>query len=519
MTGLQHTTSRRAIAVTIAALACIGQAAAQTVPIMALESGPRERRPVEARMPSFVDLGVGRTEVIDLPQDAADIFVSNPAVAVAVIKSARRLFLVGQSMGSTTIFIMDANGRRFANMEVRVNQDLSLLQQILAQSIPGAEIHSRMVGNLVMLTGEVDSLTDATRASDIANAFINGPTSQPALSGASSVNGMPGAPSAVPALGGQAGASGPQSRIINSIQVRAKDQVMLRVTVAEVNRSTLKQLGVNTSGTWNIGKYAFNYANPVTAINGALPGNQVGFGYSGNNKAAGTLSALEQAGVARTLAEPTLTALSGETANFLVGGEVPIPSPSPSYGGASSGGASVAPQVTYKKFGVSLSFTPVVFSQGKISLHVSTEVSDIDPSLGTSIPDGNGSSLNIPGFKTRKSDTTIELPSGGSMMTAGLISQATKQTMAGLPGLVNLPILGALARSRDYNRSETELVIMVTPYLAQGAQAKALVRPDKNLREANEPAQLALGQLTGVNASRKARPSLRALDAAGFVVD
>jgi pilus assembly protein CpaC len=517
---LQHNTSRRAIAFGLAALTGIGPVAAQNAPIMSFDSAPRQRHQIEARVPSYVDLGVGRTEVIDLPQDAADIFVSNPAVAVAVIKSARRLFLVGQSMGSTTIFVMDSAGRRFANMEVRVNQDLSLLQQILAQSLPGADIKSRMVGNMVMLTGEVDSLTDATRASDIANAFINGPTSQPALSGATSVNGMGGAPSAVPALGGQAGATGPQSRIINSIQVRAKDQVMLRVTVAEVNRSTLKQLGVNTSGTWNIGKLAFNYANPVTAINGALPGNQVGFGYTGNNKAAGTLSALEQAGVAKTLAEPTLAALSGETANFLVGGEVPIPSPSPSYGGtASSGGASVAPQVTYKKFGVSLSFTPVVFSQGKISLRVSTEVSDIDPSLGTSIPDGNGSSLNIPGFKTRKSDTTVELPSGGSMMTAGLISQATKQTMAGLPGLVNLPILGALARSRDYSRSETELVIIVTPYLAQGAQAKALTRPDKNLREASEPAQVALGQLTAVNASRKARPSLRALDAAGFVVD
>lgn len=510
---------QRAIALTIAGIMTAGPAFAQSAPIMAFDPAPRQRAP-EARVPTQMTLGVGRTEVIDLPQDAVDIFVSNPAVATAVIKSARRMFLVGSQMGKTEIFIMDANGRRFANMEIRVTQDLSQLQVILAQSIPGADIQARMVGSMVMLTGEVDSLSDATRASDIANAFINGPTSAPALSGATSVNGMAGAPSAVPALGGQAGATGPQSKIINSIQVRAKDQVMLKVTVAEVNRTTLKQLGINTSGTWNVGKYAFNYANPVTAINGATPGNQVGFGYNGTNKAAGTISALEQAGVAKTLAEPTLTALSGETANFLVGGEVPIPSPSPSLGGtAAGGGGSVAPQVTYKKFGVSLSFTPVVFSQGKISVRVSTEVSDIDPSLGTSIPNGDGQSLNIPGFKTRKSDTTIELPSGGSMMTAGLISNSTKQTMAGLPGLVNLPILGALARSRDYNRSETELVIIVTPYLAQPTQAKNLVRPDKNLREAAEGAQLALGQLTGVNASRKARPSLRTLDSAGFVVD
>lgn len=508
---------QRAIALTIAATMSAGSAYAQSAPIMAFDPAPK-RRVQEVRVPTQLDIGVGRTEVIDLPQDAADIFVSNPGVANAVIKSARRMFLVGAAMGTTSIFVMDANGHRFANMEVRVNQDLSVLQQILVQSIPGSDVRARMVGSMVMLTGEVDSLADATRASDIANAFINGPTSAPALSGATSVSGMAGAPGAVPALGGQAGATGPQSRIINSIQVRAKDQVMLKVTVAEVNRSTLKQLGVNTSGTWNIGKLAFNYANPVTAINGATPGNSIGFGYKGNNEGAGTLSALEQAGVARTLAEPTLTALSGETANFLVGGEVPIPSPSPSLGGA-AGGGSVAPQVTYKKFGVSLTFTPVVFSQGKISLRVSTEVSDIDPSLGTSIPNGDGQSLNIPGFKTRKSDTTVELPSGGSMMTAGLISQSTKQTMAGLPGLVNLPILGALARSREYNRAESELVIMVTPYLAKETQAKNLVRPDKNLREASEPAQVALGQLNGVNASRRARPSLRTLDSAGFVVD
>ncbi len=425
-------TPKSAVAATVGLVMSLTAAHAQHAPILSFE--PAARRPAaETRVPAGLDIGVGRTEVIDLPRDAAEIFVSNPGVANTVVKSARRMFIVGAAMGTTNIFVMDANGTRFANIEVRVNQDLSVLQQILYQSIPGSDVRARMVGNMVMLTGEVDSLTDATRASDIANAYINGPTSAPALSGATSVSGMAGAPGAVPALGGQAGGTGPQSRIINSITVRAKDQVMLKVTVAEVNRSTLKQLGINTSGTWNIGKLALNYANPVTAINGATPGNSVGFGYDGNNKGAGTLSALEQAGVARTLAEPTLTALSGETANFLVGGEVPIPSPSPSYGGTGAGGASVAPQVTYKKFGVSLTFTPVVFSQGKISLRVSTEVSDIDPSLGTSIPNGNGQSLNIPGFKTRKSDTTVELPSGGSMMTAGLISQSTKQTMADCP--------------------------------------------------------------------------------------
>lgn len=510
---------RAAFAVGLLASFSTGNVAAQTAPIMAYgekvvtEISDRAQRVSQSRgMGQVVSVNVGKSEVIDLPQDAADIFIANPTIVTAVVKSARRLFLVGVNTGTTAIYVMDGSGNRFANIEIHVTQDLALLREVLKQTIPTAAIEPRIVGNMIVLNGEVDTPLDATRATEMANAFLNGPQGAPAASSTPTM------------VGGGAGSGQPQSRVINSLTIRSKDQVMLRVTIAEVNRNALKQLGIKTDGKWSIGNTAMNFVspptglfNPLTTNSGAMRSVSRALDAAGEptNSRGATFNAMEQNGLAKLLAEPTLTAQSGESAVFKVGGEIPVPTPNSSSGT----GGNNAPTVEFKEFGISLEFTPVVLGPGRISLRVKTNVSDIDQSIGLNIPVGtDGQTMLVPGFRSRSSETTVELPSGGSLMTAGLIQQNSRTSLGGIPGVSNLPIIGALARSRDYTRQESELMITITPYLAKSVNANELTRPDAGLRDASDVAGVALGQINAVNGSRKAKPSTRALDGAGFIV-
>lgn len=513
---------KAALAVGLVAAIMSTPLVAQTVPIMAYgekvvtETAGRSSRVSQARGTSqIVSVNVGKSEVIDLPEDAADIFIANPTIVTAVVKSARRLFLVGVNTGTTAIYVMDGSGNRFANIEIHVTQDLALLREVLRQTIPTAKIEPRIVGNMIVLNGEVDTPLDATRATEMANAFLNGPQGAPAAGGTGATTML----SPASAGGGQQ-----QSRVINSLTIRSKDQVMLRVTIAEVNRNALKQLGIKTDGKWSVGNTALNFIspptglfNPLTTNSGALQSVSRALDAAGDPKTSRglTFNAMEQNGLAKLLAEPTLTAQSGESAIFKVGGEVPVPTPNSS----SSTGGNNAPTVEFKEFGISLEFTPVVLGPGRISLKVKTNVSDIDQSIGLNIPVGtDGQTMLVPGFRSRSSETTVELPSGGSLMTAGLIQQNSRTSLGGIPGVSNLPIIGALARSRDYTRQESELMITITPYLAKSVNPKELTRPDAGLRDASDVAGVALGQINAINGSRKAKPSTRALDGAGFIV-
>jgi pilus assembly protein CpaC len=510
-------------AIALAMVSCLASThtIAQTAPIMAYgekvvsDTPDRAQRVSQIRgMSQIVSVNVGKSEVIDLPQDAADIFIANPTIVTAVVKSARRLFLVGVNTGTTAIYVMDGSGNRFANVEIHVTQDLALLKEVLRQTIPNAAIEPRIVGNMIVLNGEVDTPLDAARASEMANAFLNGP------------QGAPAAATATTMVGGAAGGAPQQSRVINSLTIRSKDQVMLRVTIAEVNRNALKQLGIKTDGKWSVGNTAMNFVSPPTGLFNPLTTNSGGINTvsraldaAGNPKSSrgATINAMEQNGLAKLLAEPTLTAQSGESAVFKVGGEIPVPTPNSTSG--SGGTGNNAPTVEFKEFGISLEFTPVVLGPGRISLKVKTNVSDIDQSIGLTIPVGaDGQTMMVPGFRSRSSETTVELPSGGSLMTAGLIQQNSRTSLGGIPGVSNLPIIGALARSRDYTRQESELMITITPYLAKSVNSNELSRPDAGLRDASDPAALALGQINVVNGSRKAKPSTRALDGAGFIV-
>jgi pilus assembly protein CpaC len=433
-----------------------------------------------------LDLSIGKSLIVDLPRDAKEVFVANPRVANAVVRSARKLFIIGVADGATSIFAMDGDGQQIAALDIAVGRDLNVLRQTLRTALPRAEIEVRPAGDSILLIGQVPNASDASQAMDIARAFV----------GVSSGAG-----------GSAVGA------VINSLTIKGRDQVLLKVTIAEVSRQAMKQLGVDAAGSWVTRSFnmAANISNPFT-VNLNQPDSSINLGSSSNGA---VLRAMERAGVSRILAEPTLTAVSGEAAKFTAGGEIPVPASQTCTPSAIPGGAPACQiGVEFRPYGVSLNFTPIVLSEGRISMRVATEVTEIDVENARSI-----GIIQVPGFRVRKADTTVEVPSGGSMMTAGLIQQSSRQAINGLPGLLNLPILGALFRSRDYQRSETELLIMVTPYLARPADPSQVVRPDDGFVDAHDAQGVLLGRLNKIYGAGKPTIAHGYRGRVGFIAD
>ena len=427
-----------------------------------------------------LDLSIGRSLIIDLPRDAKEVFVANPKVANAVVRSTRKVFVIGMDNGATSIFVMDAEGRQIAALEVNVGRDLNVLTQTLRTAMPQAQVAVRPAGDSVLLTGSVASASEAQQAVDIANAFVG--------------------------LSGNAA----RGAVINALTIRSRDQVMLQVTVVEVARTVLKQFGINTSGSWStlgaadlraplFGGDNFAVINPFSVNPTANQGTVLSGTFSrGGFTARATLQAFERAGVSRVLAEPTLTAISGETAKFTAGGEIPIPKSE----SCNESGFRCTIGVEYKPYGVTLNFTPIVLAEGRISLRVATEVTEVDQDTQLQI-----GRISVPAMKVRKSETTVELPSGSVMMTAGLIQQTNKQAINGVPGLLNLPVLGALFRSRDYQRQETELMIMVTPLIAKPMEAGQAARPDDGFVDSHDGQAILLGRLNRLYGVAGAAPA------------
>ncbi len=440
-----------------------------------------------------IDLSIGKSMIVDLPRDAKEVFVANPKVANAVVRSARKMFIIGMADGATSIFAMDGDGNQIAALDIVVGRDLNVLRQTLRTALPRASIEIKPAGDSILLTGEVPNASDAQQAMDIARAFV----------GVSAT-----------AAGNTTGT------VINSLTIRGRDQVLLRVTVAEVSRQALKQLGVDLGGGWSLAGNAFGVApvapsvlqNPFTVNTQLLSPREIG-GNFGN--AQYILRAMERAGVSRVLAEPTLSAVSGESAKFTAGGEVPVPANQSCQPPAFPGGRPLCTVgVEFKPFGVTLNFTPVVMSEGRISMRVATEVTEVD--VDNNIRFDN---VTVPGFRVRKAETTVEVPSGGTMMTAGLIQQTSKQAINGLPGLMNLPILGTLFRSRDYQRNETELLIMVTPYLAKPMDPRQVARPDDGFVDTHDAQAILLGRLNRIYGAGSPAAARGYRGRVGFITD
>ncbi len=416
-----------------------------------------------------ISLSIGKSMMIDLPADAGEIFVADPKVVNAVVRTARKIFIIGTGAGSTTVMVMGKGNEQIAAFDIGVakelGRELNVLRDVIRRAMPGADIRIEGVGDNFVLSGTVDSPLEAQKAVDIA---IN-------LVGQSS---------------SFFGIGGVQGKVINGLQVRGKDQVMLKVTIAEVQRSAIKQLGINLQGQWSVSgaqmAISRGWSVPFT-VNRQYPPPFGALDAGGRN---GTVAALERQGVLRTLAEPTLTAISGESAKFLAGGEMAVPT-SETCASALLGGLQCSIGLTYKPVGVSLNFTPVVLSENRISVRVATEVTEVEPDNSFKL-----TTVSMPGFRTRKAETTVEMPSGGVMATAGLIQQQTRQHINGLPGAMNIPILGALFRSRDYQRLETELLILVQPFIAKSSAPGQIAKPDDNLSEPSDPSTVFMGRLT-----------------------
>ena len=409
-------------------------------------------------------VGLNKSMLIELPGDVREVVISNPAVVEAVVRTARRVHLLGQQIGQATATFIAQDGRQMLTLDIAVERDLAPVTAIIRRLMPDADVHLEAMNDNIVVTGSVTNPLDATRIADIAGRFVS-----------------------------------KREQVLNMVNVDAKEQVLLRVSVVEMNRSIIRRLGIDVQEALASGNIAAvkiaETAFPVTGgmiagaaldtlgntVRGPTSGTVFAAGWSnGKARMDAVIQALERNGLARTLAEPNRTSVPGETAKFLAGGEYPVPVGSDKEGTT----------IVFKPFGVGLSFTPVVLSEGRISLNVATEVSELTSEGAVMVNE-----ISVPALRVRRASSTLELASGASLVMAGLISSQTRRNVDGLPGLRNLPVLGSLFSSEDFVRSETELVVIVTPILVRGTKRTALAEPSSN----EVPALPALGSNSGGN--------------------
>jgi pilus assembly protein CpaC len=435
-------------------------------------------------------LSIGKGELVTVPDNMTDVFVANEEVADVQIKSQRQLYVFGRSGGETTIYASNERGDVIFSANIRVGSNIGSVDQMLALAMPDAKIGVATMGtNTVLLTGTVGAPEDAAEAERLVQAFL-----------------------------------GESTNVISRLKTATPLQVNLKVTIAEVSRTLLRAIGGNLTSFDGTGGFRFGLgtgrsitgdpsgpSGPLFVGNGVsgaafvLPDGTEIPGYSVNSNNGTSISGLgklfgidmlgaldlsERLGLVNTLTEPNLTALSGETATFLAGGEFPIP--------VAQGLGQVT--VQFRQFGVSLAYTPTVLSNGRISMRVRPEVSELSPQGSITL---NG--FQVPALTTRRTETTIELGSGQSFMIAGLMSSNSQQLLDKAPGLGDVPILGNLFRSREFRRGETELVIVVTPYLVKPVDAKDIKLPTDGYRSAGELEQF-LGFRNNSGVSGQQRP-------------
>ena len=481
-----------------------------------------------------VDLGKGKSLLVQFPFELKDVLVADPETVDAVVQSSNRVFLIAKKVGMTNAFFFDSKGQQVLTLEIVIGSDLATLDGLLRRLVPGSNIKSELAGGAIVLTGSVRTPIDSKRSNDIAVQFAQANVSQlgATYTSTGTVGGSPiNTQTHVQGSQIQQSASRQQDKmVINLLVIDGEEQVMLKVTVVEMQRTLMKQLGINIGALLNNGSFSTailsQNALPLTAaaglgslptagITGGVLGLSGGAGtYSnsgvdtifntGNTQMTAAMRALERDGLIRTLAEPSLTAVSGETAKFLAGGEYPIPVVD------SDGKLSV----TFKEFGVGVSFTPVVMSEGRISLRIDTEVSELTNEGAVVL-----SSISIPALKKRVAKSTVEMASGGSLAIAGLISESTRQNIDGFPGLKDMPVLGTLFRSRDFTKSETELVVIVTPYMVRPTARQNLAKPDDGFAPASDLKANLLGHLNRVYGKGKDMPAGGLKGDYGFIVE
>ncbi len=383
-----------------------------------------------------ITLTTTKARQISMPVDVRDVVVADSTVADVLIKTPRLVYLIGSKVGDTNAIFLDSLGRQVLKLDIRVDRDLTALRAALSRLLPTADVKVEPLGPDLVVSGDVPSAASADSVRQLVRRFVD-----------------------------------KDEGLINMLKVTGSQQVVIKVKVAEVQRAVTKRLGVD---------FLTGYTNHALLGTAAAATRTAGSGQLGTNIAgvfsqpfavarllAGgsliTVEALEKNQLLKVLAEPNLTALSGEPASFLAGGEYPVPGAVDSSGNVS---------ITFKPFGVSLAFTPVVLGNGRISLRISTEVSELSDE-GAVILQG----WSIKALAVRRAQTTVEIPSGGSLMLGGLLRNDVANAIQGVPGLKDIPILGTLFRSTDFLRGETEMVVIATPYVVRPTSPNGVSAP------------------------------------------
>ena len=398
-------------------------------------------------------LEVSKGRVIRLPRPAATVFVADPEIADVQAQSASIVYLFGRRTGSTSLYAIDENDQLLVRTAITVQHNLSGLRQAIGQLMPDAQVTASTVDGSIVLDGQVDNPVQAQELRELAERYL-----------------------------------GEEESVLFRVRIAAPTQVNLRVRVAEVSRDVLKEFGINWEAIFANGNFTFglvsgrsvsdglgNFLRSPTGANSAF-----GSWQSGDDFVNTALDALAEEGLVNVLAEPNLTALSGETASFLAGGEFPIPIDSDEDG----------LEIEFKEFGISLAFTPTVLSSNRISLRVRPEVSDLSEKGAITI---NG--LTIPALATRRAETTVELGSGQSFAIGGLLSTDIENAISKYPGIGDVPVLGALFRSTRFRSNETELVILVTPYLVRPVDEPVMALPTDGYKAPSDIERILMGRL------------------------
>jgi len=492
----------------------VGSALAQ-VQVTENPMGVSSFDPGETGVTRVVKLGTNKSIVIDLDRPASDVIITNPQIADATVQTARRIIFRGVQVGQTNAFVFGPDGRPLINLEITVDQDTAVINDMIQRYVPDARVSVESANSNLVVSGTVDSLVQSDQVMRLVTTYS--PT-------------------------------GDATGVVNMMSVRAKDQVMLEVRIVEMQRTVVKQLGINLTGMTSFGdlasqglaqlfdaagrplffdpdlglnnnqqgvalqslqpttpfsnRFEISSSNTFNIAGGSLGGlsSEVGYtnfvGGTAQSSLGAKFDALERVGIVRTLAEPNIMAVSGESAKFLAGGEFPVPVSQDEEGRIG---------IEFKPFGVGLAFTPVVLSEGRISLKVSTEISELSnqgafqgQSIAGVTADGNvvtAQTLTIPSLTVRRAESVVELPSGGSTMLAGLIQSRTRQTIDQLPGIKKLPVLGSLFQSRDFINEETEMVVIITPYLVDPAKKDELKTPADGFANASDPQTIFFGKL------------------------
>jgi pilus assembly protein CpaC len=432
-------------------------------------AGPAMAQPTAVRPTNDVTLSVGTGRMVKLDAAMSDLFVANDAIADVQVRSAKQVYIFGKAAGETTVFATDKSGRTVYSANVRVGTNIGSVDELLHMAMPEAQITARPINGMVLLTGTVAAPADVEEATRIVQAYV-----------------------------------GEGTKVISRLKTATPLQVMLQVKIAEVSRDLVREIGTNiesfgdsTDGIRFFGGRGRDFVEhdeetgAISFLRPAGNGTLGAFGSLFGLNIAGALDANENKGLVTTLAEPNLTALSGETASFLAGGEFPIATTSIN-----------GTEIEYKQYGVSLAFTPTVLEGGRISMRVRPEVSELSTAGAIRLDN-----FNIPGLTVRRTETTVELGSGQSLMIGGLLRNQGTNSVERLPGLGNLPIIGALFRSNSFKRNETELVIVVTPYLVRPVNAGQIVLPTDGFRSAKTGERVFLDkQEGGVTGERRPGP-------------